>query len=369
MKKVLGIMLFLTLTISYLAGCGGGSSSPTEAPSSGTVASTQEADSAVLQPGGEADYSKLKLGHATTPLGDRGQIDAIKQGLDRFVGESGCEYSMVESSSPEDLVQGARDFAQAGFDIVILTLSLDGVVAEFAAEYPNTQFLINFGTTGDVPNITSVDMLQNQMAFLCGAFNALMNKELGGVERSAMVAPLRGSLDPAVHGFMAGARWVGCEPTVAYTGDFNDPAKGKEVALQLYNEGLRVVWGFAGITGQGVFSAADSMPEGYYCMGGADGQFDLSERMIASTIQDNSFAYYNFVWQIARGELRGGFTEISLRGGSCDFQISPLHGYSELVPQYIQDTIAELKERIINGEITPPANIEEYNKFVLDHNL
>jgi len=369
MKKVLGIMLFLTLTISYLAGCGGGSSSPTEAPSSGAVASTQEADSAVPQPSGEADYSKLKLGHVTAPLGDRAQMDAIKLGLDRFVDESGCEYSMVESSNPEDLVQGARDFAQAGFDIVVITQSIDALVAEFAPDYPDTQFLINFGTTGDVPNITSVEMLQNQMAFLCGAFNALMNKELGGVERSAMVAAMRGSLDPAVHGFMAGAKWVGCEPTVVYTGDFNDPAKGKEVALQLYNGGLRVVWGFAGQTGQGVFSAADSMPEGYYCMGGADGQFDLSERMIASTIQDNSLAYYTFVWQIARGELRGGFAEISLLGGSCDFRVSPLHGYSELVPQQIQDTIVELKEMIINGEIAPPVNIEDYNKFVLDHNL
>lgn len=104
-------------------------------------------------------------------------------------------------------------------------------------------------------------------------------------------------------------------------------------------------------------------------MGGADGQFDLSERMIASTIQDNSLAYYTFVWQIARGELRGGFAEISLLGGSCDFRVSPLHGYSELVPQQIQDTIVELKEMIINGEIAPPVNIEDYNKFVLDHNL
>ena len=43
---------------------------------------------------------------------------------------------------------------------------------------------------------------------------------------------------------------------VGYAGVFNDPAKGKEVAMAHYNRGADIVYHAAGKTGEGVIEAA-----------------------------------------------------------------------------------------------------------------
>ncbi len=70
-----------------------------------------------------------------------------------------------------------------------------------------------------------------------------------------------------------------------YVGSFTDVAKGKEIAMQMYQDDMKLIQAYAGGAGMGVYQAAESLPEGYYALGAANGQFHLSERIIASQIK------------------------------------------------------------------------------------
>jgi basic membrane protein A len=191
-----------------------------------------------------------------------------------------------------------------------------------------------------------------------------MNQELGGTAKSGFICGIRGpALERARYGFDAGSAYAGGECNVVYVGNFTDVAKGKEIAMQLYQEDLKLLQAFAGGAGLGAYQAAESMPEGYYAMGSADGHFHLSDRIIASMIQDNTEAYYLLIKQFASGSLQYGMMEeIKLSSGAIDFQYAPL--YTDIIPQSIKDEIANIKAKIISGEITAPATEEEYNQFV-----
>lgn len=59
------------------------------------------------------------------------------------------------------------------------------------------------------------------------------------------------TLRMGVVGFEAGVRYVNpdCEVLEAVVGDFNDPAKAKEIALSMYNRGADFVQHIAGASG------------------------------------------------------------------------------------------------------------------------
>ena len=61
-----------------------------------------------------------------------------------------------------------------------------------------------------------------------------------------------------VVGFEAGVRYVNPdgEGLEAVGGDFNDPAKAKEIALSMYNRGADFVQHIAGASAMGVFTSA-----------------------------------------------------------------------------------------------------------------
>ena len=59
-----------------------------------------------------------------------------------------------------------------------------------------------------------------------------------------------------------------------YAGTYDDPAKGKECALALHDQGADVIFQIASATGDGVFEAAKE--NGFYAIGVDSGQADES---------------------------------------------------------------------------------------------
>ena len=189
-----------------------------------------------------------------------------------------------------------------------------------------------------------------------------MSQELGGEARSAFVGAVRDpNIERSQYAFMAGSEYVGGQCTSVYVGSFADLAKGKEIALQLYQDGHRFVQAFAGGSGLGVYQAAEAMPEGYYALGAANGQFNVSERIIASMAVNMGEITYTVLDAFGKGTLEPGFKSL----GYVDNIVSILYapGSEDLIPQSIKDQISELESKIISGEIVPPTTEEEYNAF------
>lgn len=355
MKKLIAILLALTLCLTLLAGCGG-----EPAPSSSTEPGSSDGSSSGPAGSGEP----LRVGVLVDgKLGDNAANDDTYSGVQQFADETGAELTTIEVSEIQDHEINARNFAEEGYPLVLVCGAQPSeLIAQVAEEYPETHFIILEGTVEDMPNVTCLRSRPNEAAFLTGAFNALMNKELGGDLKAAFVGGMRNpNLERSQYGFSAGCEYVGGECNVVYVGNFTDVAKAKEITLQLYNDGLKIVQAFAGGAGMGVYQAAEGQGEGYWALGAASGQFDLSDSILASQVKYGGVMMYNACMKYMEGTLEGGSIEVGLEDGSVGIKYNPLN--EDKVPQEIKDQIAELEEKLLSGELTAPATEDEYNEF------
>lgn len=376
MKRKCALIILFMFLFSLFTGCGGseeiptsqtttvhvpavtvGESSPTDANVVGTTNSTEIKN---------AESKVLKIGYLTDGLGDNSVNDAFFRGAQRFMEETGIELTVLEQRELQDYEMNARTLCQEDYDLLFFPFRKVGeIMIELAKEYPNTYFYVQ-DTEANLPNLTSYKFLSDDSAFLTGAFSVLMNQELGGKPQSAFIGGQRNpTLERAQYSYTAGSEYAGGNCTVVYVGSFTDLAKGKEVALQLYQEGHRFIQAYAGGTGTGVFQAAESMPEGYYALGEADGQFNLSDRIIASMVTKSGDTTYGILKSFYDGTLEPGYKQLGYADGITSIVYAP--GKEDLIPTYVKDRIDELGKKIISGEIKCPTTEEEYKSFAEKH--
>jgi len=365
MKKLF-ISLSILVLFSCLAGCA--SKEPKTPPQSSVTSTAPTSTSAPsdiptpTETSAAADIKNIKIGYLTDRLGDNAVNDAFYSGAKRFMDETGLEITVIEHTELQDYEINARALCQEGYDLIFLPFNKAGeMMIELAKEFPDTHFYVQ-DTDAGLPNFTSYKYRAYEAAFLTGAFSVLMNQELGGDAKSAFIGGMRNpTLERAQYSYTAGSEYVGGKCTVVYVGSFTDLAKGKEVALQLYQEGHRFIQAYAGGTGTGVFQAAESLPEGYYALGEANGQFHLSDRIIASMVANMGDTTYSVLKDFAEGNLESGYKQIGYSDGAVSIVYSP--GKEDLIPQNVKDKIKELEDKVISGEIECPTTEEEYNSF------
>src|SRR3546814_605862 len=129
------------------------------------------------------------------------------------------------------------------------------------ADFPATAVAIVDDASVEAENLTSLVFAEHEGSFLVGAAAALTSETgklgfIGGVEVDL--------IKKFEAGFVAGAAEVAPDATVDvkyisqppdFSG-FNDPAKGKEIALGQYSAGADVIYHAAGGSGGGLFEAA-----------------------------------------------------------------------------------------------------------------
>ena len=110
------------------------------------------------------------------------------------------------------------------------------------------------------------------------------------------------TLRMGVVGFEAGVRYVNpdCEVLEAVVGDFNDPAKAKEIALSMYNRGADFVQHIAGASGMGVFTAAKEADRYAFGVGGNQNYIE-PDYIVATALRDVNTIVYNEIKALVRG--------------------------------------------------------------------
>lgn len=366
MKKLMAIVLVLSMLVFVAAGCGGQTPKNDEKPASGKI---QENDQKPAEGQTKESVKKLKIGFIVAgKLGDNGFNDATNEGAKRFAKDNDVELTVVEPGEFKDNEIHARNFAEQGYDLVLLgDNTTSDIIPQVAKDFPDTHFVIFEGTAGGVENITSLRFRVAEAGFLTGAFSILMSDHLAKVKETAFIGGMRNpALERSQYSFTAGAEYVGGKCKVAYVGNFTDVAKAKEIALQVYGDGLVLVQSYAGGAGNGVFQAAESKGEGYYTMGGATGQFHLSPKtIIASQVKNIDTSVYDACSNFRDGKLKSGIIEQGLAEGAVGIKYSPELGSK--VPQEIKDKIEEISKKIISGEIVPPSTEKEYGEFAAKH--
>ena len=247
-----------TLIVAVVSGCAGSTTAPAE-PEAGS----SDADSTDVASGGIEGTIAIAYGLGGRSQPGFNQLAYI--GVEPLL-EANSNLELLEaqaslSDSDDVRAERLRLMAEAGANPIIAIGFLYAVpLSTVAAEYPDVKFGIIDDGTVDAPNVSGILFKEQEGSFLVGVAAALKSETdnvgfLGGVS-----IPLIQKFEA---GFVAGAKAVNPSITVQVTyisnppdfSGFNDPAKGKEAALGMFQNGADIVFSAAGGTGAGVHQA------------------------------------------------------------------------------------------------------------------
>lgn len=353
MKKLIAMVTMVSMLA--LTACGGQAA----APAGQTAKEAEEGGGGakilyLLAPGGK--------------LGDQAANDAQWEGIQKYAKEAGAECSFFELAELQDFDSTVRSYCDKGYDLVVCNVAqVSEFVPAVAEAYPDVKFIVGEGSTeASTGNLMNIRYRVAEAGFVSGAFAALMNQHLNGKAETAFIGGSRNpDLDRSQFGFAAGAKYVGGNSTAVYVGNFTDAAKSKELAIQLYSGDVRIMQAWAGGANTGVFEAAKSMGEGYYTMGGATGQFHMSDSIIASQVKNSDVATYDACKMALGGEWQSGTINLGMSDNAVGIKYAP-DGRDEPIPQEIKDQVEEIRQKVISGEIVPPTTEEEYAAFIAE---
>jgi len=271
------------------------------------------------------------------------------EGLMAAEKELGVEGAYSESVQQPEFEAAFRDYANKGYDIVIGHGSEFGDAALVVAkEFPNTYFAI---TNSDVKaaNVAGLDTKNEESGYIAGfiAGTLTKTKKVGYVGSMEIVGMLRGA-----EGFQLGVKAAcpDCEALIAYTGSFDDIAKGKETALALYDNGADIIWQYADASGLGVIDAAKA--ENMLVIGMGTDQTSLApDNMVTSTIQHLGPIIVSIVKEVQDGS----FTPNTVRLNGYDtgaYELAPLN--KKLVTPEQEAAIMAVVDQLVAGQIELP---------------
>ena len=311
---------------------------------------------------GDAPTSDIKVGMAydVGGRGDQSFNDSAAAGLDQAIDEFGMESQ--ESEAEDGEAESAREerlrtFADAGYDpIIAVGFAYAASIGKVAEEYPDVHFAIIDDSSVEADNVASLVFAEEQGSFLVGAAAALKTETdqigfVGGVE-----TPLIQKFEA---GYIAGAESINPDIEVDVTyltqvpdfSGFGDPAKGKTAAEGMYDNGADIVYHAAGGSGGGVFEAASE--SGNWAIGVDSDQYNtadpsVQDSILTSMLKNVNVAVYEYLSQVNDGDFPSGVTTYDLAVDGVGYSTSG--GFVD----DIVDQLDELKQQIIDGEISVP---------------
>lgn len=357
MKRNALVSLILILILA-VTGCTQQEATPQVTEQAGEVTQSDE------QQGEEVEISRVVY-LINGALGDNAFYDSGKAGIDAIAEQYGVETRTIEcnfdAGKYEPALQAAVDFADV---IFVISYGFEDQLREIADRYPEKIF-VNIDTVveNDQATITSIDFIEEESAYLAGVVAGLATLEtsIANINPDKVIGVVGGDTDPVVSAFVyayeLGAQSIDPEIqmlTRSLGGAWDDSAKGKQAALQLYDQGADVVFQVAAAAGIGVLQAARE--RGLYAIGVDTNQNDLEPgHVIASDIKNVGKAIEEVFASIDAGTYQPGQVIFSgLAQGGVDIV---LEAQQQVLPQEIIDQVMAVRQEIIDGTL----EIELYN--------
>jgi basic membrane protein A len=309
-------------------------------------------------------------------LGDKSFFDSGQRGMDMVMDEFDAEVNTVELGiDPANWETGLNDAMSDAdsYDILIAgTFQMIDYLASRAHLYPDKVF---FFYDAPMPydnaeicveacaNVYSITYNQNEGSFLAGVYAAAMSmQEIDGMNPEVVLGAVGGQDIPVINDFIVGYEQGAClvsadaQVLVQYAGGWNDPAKGKEIALAMYEQGADLVFQIAGGTGVGVFEAAQEQER--FAIGVDSDQASIildtdpeqAERILTSMMKNVDNSLFRAVELYLNDELVLGAAEgLGIEEGGVGLAVNDI--YTAATPQNVQDLIAAVQEAVIAGDI------------------
>ena len=276
-----------------------------------------------------------------------------------------CVYD-VEPGNPTSIEPAMRAFAEKNFDLIVGVGFAQGpIMQRVATDYPNVKFAIIdgviFEADGKTPksNVASLVFREHEGSYLVGMIAASKSKTgklgfLGG-----MKIPL---IERFQKGYEEGARAVNPNATVIvnYVGAndaaWNNPAKGKELALAQIEKGADVIFTAAGNSGLGAFDAVEQYGRNEqgeankFVIGVDSNQNGVKPGFVlTSMVKRVDNAVYDAVKEVLEGQFKGGFHVFGLDKDGVSYALDEYN--RSLISEEVLSKVNEAKDKIVVGEI------------------
>jgi len=284
------------------------------------------------------------------------------EGLQRADDELAVCAKFIESQAQADYEKNITEFAEQDYDLIITVGFLLGdATGKMAAEYTDTKFaIIDYAYDPPIPNtagiVFNVDEAAFPIGYLAAGWANLKEPE------DPQVGYVGGMQIPPVEQFIvayeAGVAYYneqkGANVLVkgVYVGDFEAPDQGKIQGQSLIDEGVDVIFGVGGKTGNGGLAAAKE--NGKWGIGvDVDQYFTLPNEqdiLITSCMKRLDNAVFAVVESATTDQFPGGSVYVgTLENGGVG--LAPYHDYENEVPDELKAEVAVIIEGIKAGSI------------------
>ncbi len=265
----------------------------------------------------------------------------------------------VEPGTPVNIEPGMRAFAERQYDLIIgIGFAQAPIVESVAKDYPDTHFAIVDGVSG-LPNVASLVFKEHEGSYLVGILAAKTTRTnvlgfIGGMDI--------GLIHRFAKGFEEGAKSVNPDIRVIenYVGvtdaAWNNPGKGKELALSQIAKGADVIFPAAGNSGLGAFDAVEEMGKdangrATHFVIGVDSNMNMIKPgfVLTSMLKRVENAVYEITRDVVNHQFKPGIHVFGLESDGVGYAVDE-NNRNLLSPEAIAAAEAA-KKKIIAGEI------------------
>lgn len=298
---------------------------------------------------------KIKIGLVTDigGLNDRSFNALAYKGLQKAKADLGADIRVLSSKQNSDYVPNLSALARQKFDLIIANgFVMSESVEKVAKSFPNVSFAIidysQAAMKSKPANVQGLLFKEQEAGYLAGYMAGLYVKKKGGDQVISSVggqdiAPV----DHYIAGYQAGAKKAnpGVKTLNAFSDNFQDQTKCKELALNQIDDGSQVIFQVAGGCGLGALDAAKE--KGLQGIGVDADQAYLGPYILTSATKLVDNAVFLAAKAVQAGTFKGGTDTVfdAKSGGVGLGAISP-----EGEP-FAAD-VKKIQDQIAGGEIT-----------------
>jgi basic membrane protein A len=304
--------------------------------------------------GGSSEQKSIKAGVVTDigGLNDRSFNFLANKGLEDAESKLGIQGRVLISKSNGDYVPNLSTLAQQQYDLTVAVgFLMADAVNTVAGKFPNNDFaIIDYSSAGlkDKPkNVQGLLFKEQEAGYLVGYLAGLWAKD----NKATVVSTVGGQDVPPVQHYIAGyqagakAAFPGIKTLNAYSQDFVDQAKCKEIALDQIAQGSKVVFQVAGQCGLGALDAAKE--KGVQGIGVDADQGYLGDHILTSAVKKVDVAVFDAIKRSQAGKFAGGTDVIAtVKNGGVGI------GKISAAGQKYAGKIKEIQDKIASGEIS-----------------
>lgn len=299
----------------------------------------------------------------TAGLGDKGFNDVCWQGVLKAKKDFGLDAQFLQSREQADYTSNLNLAAGRADIVVSLGYLYSDSLKDVAPHFLKTRFI---HIEGDIPaeNVASFDFRSEEGGFLAGLLAGLFTRKMSvGVVAGMDIPPV----EAYVSGYRAGVKTAGksrgkdIEVVTSSAGSFNDPVKGKSLAMAMIDRGVDVIFRAAGNTGIGVIDAVKESRGVFLIAEDLDQDAEIPGRVLVSALKRMDVAVYGAIRDALEGRFRGGHVWLGVSEGAID--ISDMKYTRQLFTPADLQRIEKAKDLLKSGKLTIPKRYTEVEEF------